>query len=91
MTIVVDMTHMTPQLLADAGELLGMSVMEALQGPKQPLAIAALAAAQHDDLTFDVARLTDLTEFEIVNQDADPEARGASNGATPRLSPVTGR
>lgn len=90
MTIRVDMTHMTPQLLADAGELLGMSLMEAMQGPKQPLAIAAIAAVQHPDLTFDQARLTDLTDFEIVNEDADPEAPGGSNGAAPLLSPASG-
>lgn len=87
----VDMTHMTPQLLADAGELLGMSIMDALSGPKQPLAIAAIAAAQNPDLSFDEARQTDMTDFEVVNQDADPEVQGGSNGGAPVLSPVSGR
>lgn len=89
--IRVDMTHMTPQLLADAGEVMGMSIMEALSGPKQPLAIAAIAAVQNPDITFDEARNTDMTDFDVVNQDADPEAQGGSNGDAPALSPVSGR
>lgn len=88
--IRVDMTHMTPQLLADAGELLGMSIMEAMQGPKQPLAIAAIATIQNPELEWDVARYTDLTDFDVVNTDADPELPAASNGGEPASSLVSG-
>jgi hypothetical protein len=81
---------MTPRLLADAGELLGCSIMDAMQGPKQPLAIAALAAIQNPDLSFDQLADTDLTEYDIVNADPDPKAPGASNGGAPQPSPAFG-
>jgi hypothetical protein len=88
--ITVDMRHMTPRLLAAAGELLGSSLMEAMQGPKQPLAIAAIAAVQHPEMSFDELADTDLTEFDIVNEDPDPKAQGASNGGAPQPSPAVG-
>jgi hypothetical protein len=81
---------MTPRLLADAGELLGCSLMEAMQGPKQPLAIAAIAAVQHPELSFDQLADTDLTEFDVVNEDDNPKAPGASNGGAPQPLPVSG-
>lgn len=90
MTIKVDMSHMTPRTLAAAGELLGMSLSEALQGPKQPMAIAAIAAVQHPELDYETLLDTDLSEFDVVNQEADPKAPGASNGATPPSSPAPG-
>ncbi len=88
--ITVDMRHMTPRLLAAAGEVLGMSVMEAMQGPKQPLAIAAIAAVQHPELTFDQLADTDLTDFDVINEDADPKAPGANNGPAPQPSLASG-
>jgi hypothetical protein len=88
--IRVDMRLMTPRLMADAGELLGMSLMDAMQGPKQPLAIAAIAAIQNPELSFDQLADTPLTEFDLVNEDTDPKALGANNGGAPQPSPVSG-
>lgn len=89
--ISVDMSHMTPRLLAAAGELMGCSVMEAMQGPKQPLAIAAIAAVQHPELSFDELADTDLTLFDVTGEaDADPKAPAASNGGARQLSPAPG-
>jgi hypothetical protein len=90
MSVRVDMRHMTPRLLADAGELLGMSLMEAMQGPKQPLAIAAIAAIQNPDLSFDELADTDLTDFDVINEDPDPKAPGANNGGAPQPSLASG-
>jgi hypothetical protein len=86
----VDMRLMTPRLMAEAGELLGASLMDAMQGPKQPLAIAAIAAIQNPDMTFDQLADTPLTEFQIVNENTDPKAPGASNGGAPQPSHASG-
>ena len=88
--IRVDMTHMNMQLLADAGEILGTSAMEALAGPKQPLAIAAIAAVQNPDIPWDTIRLADIEDFDIVGKDANPKAPGAGNGDVPQPSLVSG-
>lgn len=85
----VDMRHLSPQLLADAGELIGMSIMTAMDGPKQPLAIAAIAAVQNPERTWDEIRHMDFTDFEVT-QDADPKALGASNGDAPLASVAPG-
>jgi hypothetical protein len=88
--ITVDMRHMTPRLLAGAGEILGMSIMEAMQGAQQPMAIAAIAAYQNPDMDFDALADTDLTDYDIIGQEADPKAPGANNGAAPQPSLASG-
>jgi hypothetical protein len=88
--IKVDMRHLTPRLLAAAGELMGGSLMEAMAGAKQPLAIAAIAAIQNPELDFETLADTDLTDFDIVAEDDDPKAPGASNGAAPQPSLASG-
>jgi hypothetical protein len=91
----IDMADLTLGELAEVGELLGMSLQDAMTGPAQPRAVAALACvvARRTDpaYTFDQALALHMTDLEIVNApDAAGEPSAGSNGAAPAVLPASG-
>lgn len=93
MAIRVDMQSMTLRELGRVGELLApTSLADAMTGPQQPIAIAALLCIvrQRDDpsFTFDDALDLPMSEVDLVGP--TPEPSSADNGAAPPMSPVSG-
>jgi hypothetical protein len=83
-TIRVEVADLTLGEMAEVAELVGMSLGDAMTGPGQPRALAAIAFVLHrrDDpgFTFDQALALRVGDLEVVGV-ADPT--GASNGGAP--------
>jgi len=92
--IRVDMADLTLAEMAEVGETVGETLDVALAGPRQPLAVAAVAwvVRRRSDPTFtyEAAKQLRLGDIEMIGADAHPEAPGASNGASPQPSPASG-
>ncbi len=88
----LDMADLTLGELADVTEMLGVGLQDALQGPKQPLAMAAIAWIIHrrDDptYTYEQAKTLRMADLEVVN--TDPEALAGDNGDGPPVSLASG-
>ena len=92
--IRVDMADLTLAEMAEVGELLGDTLDVALAGPRQPLAVAAIAWVVHrrtdPGFTYQAAQQLRLSDIEMIGADERPEALAASNGGTPQPSPASG-
>ena len=90
----VDMAEVTLGELADVADLLGMSLSDALTGPGQPRALAALAwiVTRRTDsaFTFDDALKLRMADIDMVNSDAEGEALAAANGGERASSLASG-
>jgi len=90
--IRVDMADLTLGEMADAGELLGVSLAAAMEGVLQPKAIAAIVCVlqrrTRPDFTLDDALRLHMRDIDLVNP--DPEASAGNNGAGPVLLPASG-
>ncbi len=88
----LDMADLTLGELADVTEMLGIGIQDALQGPSQPRAMAAIAWILHrrDDpaYTFEQALTLRMGDLEIVS--SDPEALAGDNGDAPPMSLASG-
>lgn len=90
----VDMADLTLGELADIAEMVGASLVDAMQGPQQPRGIAAIACIirRREDPSFsyeDALRLR-MSDIEIVNSGEDETAPKGENGDGPRSSPASG-
>lgn len=88
--IRLDMNDLTLGELADAGELIGGSLSDALQGPAQSRAMAAVACVirRRTDPSFTFADALNLRMADLEVIGADPT--GATGGAGPPPSPESG-
>jgi len=93
MKLRVDASDLTLGELAQVGELLGMSLTDAMSGTGQARGIAAIACvvARRTDpsFSFDQALALRMSELDLVEQ-PDPEVPSASNGDSPRALPALG-
>ena len=91
----VDMSELTLGELAEAAELIGQPIHEAIVGMAQPKAIAAMVAVlqRRDDPTYTLEQALGLrmADIDMVNPGDDPEkASAGSNGGGPALLPAPG-
>jgi hypothetical protein len=90
--IRVDTADLTLGELADAGELLGIPLQDAMTGLAQPKAIAALVCVivrrTDPSYTLDQALQLHMRDIDLVQ--TDPEVSAGNNGGGPALSPASG-
>lgn len=93
--IQVAMDDLTLEEMAEVGELMGATLDAVLTGPRQPLAIAALAwiVRRRTDPTFtyEAAKRLRIADVHLItSEEGQGEAHAASNGGTPHVSPESG-
>lgn len=90
----LDMADLTLGELAQVGDLLGVSLTEAMQGPQQTRAMAAIACVvmqrTNPAATFQDALQLRMSDLEVVNADDPSGQSGGNTGDAPRLLPASG-
>jgi len=90
--IRVEVADLTLGELADAGELLGGPLHEAMTGMAQPKAIAAIVCViqRRTDPAYTMEQALGLRMADVELVGADPEAPAGNNGTGPVLLPASG-
>jgi hypothetical protein len=88
----LDMADLTLGELADVTERLGVGLQEALQGPAQPRAMAAIVwiIRRRDDPTFTFEQALEIRMADLEVETSGPEAPAGDNGAAPPMSLAPG-